>query len=98
MTHASQERRAEADRNFSGMRPCSDRGGREGEVLDWREEGQPLTGQEARGVQEVVERALRQSSDTYGKWHKSLRTVARWQGWASNPLLGERGCVDAQEM
>ena len=41
------------------MRPCSDQGGREGEVLAWREEGQPLTEQEARGVQEVVERVLR---------------------------------------
>ena len=28
-------------------------------MLDWREEGQPLTGQEAKGVQEGVERVLR---------------------------------------
>ena len=37
------------------MHPCSDREGREEEVLDWREEGRLSTGQEARGVQEVVE-------------------------------------------
>ena len=42
-----------------GMRLCSDQEGRGGEVLDWREEGRPSTGQEAREVQEVVNRGLR---------------------------------------
>ena len=55
MTSPGQERRVEADRRFLGMRPCSDRGGREEEVLDWREEGRLSIGQEARGVQEGVE-------------------------------------------
>ena len=41
---------------IAGMHPCSDHEGREGEVLDWREEEQLLIGQEAREVQEAVER------------------------------------------
>lgn len=44
---------------IAGTPPCSDREGREGEVLDWREEGRLSIGQGARGVQEVVERGLR---------------------------------------
>ena len=47
---------------ISGMRPCSDRGGREGEVLDWREEGRLSIGQEVRGVQEEVEREVREAA------------------------------------
>lgn len=62
------------------MRPCSDREGREGEVLDWLEEGRLSTGQEARGVQEGVERGLRdeqgRSSDIHGEWPK--------KGWNSS--------------
>ena len=45
--------------DISGMRLCSDREGREGEVLDWREEGRLSIGQEVRGVQEGVESGLR---------------------------------------
>ena len=45
--------------DISGMRLCSDREEREGEVLDWREEGRLSIGQEVRGVQEGVERGLR---------------------------------------
>lgn len=75
MTSARHERRREAN-DIAGMRPCSDREGREGEVLGWREEGRLSIGQEARGVQEVAERGLRdeegRSSDTHGEWHKTF--------------------------
>ena len=51
------------------MHPCLDQEGRGGEVLDWREEGRPSTGQEAREVQEAVDTGLRdeegRSSDTH---------------------------------
>ena len=53
-----------------GMRPCSDRGGREGEVLDWREEGRLSIGQEVKGVQEVVELGLREGCEMRKEVHR----------------------------
>ena len=51
------------------MRPCLDQEEPGGEVLDWREEGRPSTGHEAREVQEAVDTGLRDeeggSSDTH---------------------------------
>lgn len=58
MTSALREGKREAN-EIAGTPPCSDREGREGEVLDWREEGRLSIGQGVRGVQEVVERGLR---------------------------------------
>ena len=52
---------------MAGMHPCSDRGGRGGEVLDWQEAGRPSIGQEAKGVQEVVERRLRNEKKSSSK-------------------------------
>lgn len=53
----------------AGMHPCLDQEGQGAEVLDWREEGRPSTGQEAREVQEAVDTGLRdeegRSSDTH---------------------------------
>ena len=53
----------------AGMRPCLDQEEQGGEVLDWREEGRPSTGQEVREVQEAVDTGLRdeegRSSDTH---------------------------------
>ena len=77
-----------------GMRPCLDQEGREVEVLDWREEGRPSTGQEAREVQEVVDRGLRdekgRSSDTHEGcnnrtkiWHETT-----WLGIDFSPRRG----------
>ena len=51
------------------MHPCLDQEERGGEVLDWREEGRLSIEQEAREVQEVADRGLRdgegRSSDTH---------------------------------
>lgn len=63
MTSVRQVSNTEAD-CIAGMRPCSDQGGQEGEALDWREEGRLSIGQEARGVQEVVDEGL---SDEEGR-------------------------------
>lgn len=42
-------------------------------MLDWQEEERPSIGQEAKGVQEVVERGLRDeegsSPNTHREWH-----------------------------
>ena len=54
MASVPSERRRET-KEMAGMHPCLDREGREGEVLDWREEGPLSIGQEAREVQEGVE-------------------------------------------
>ena len=66
-----------AANEIAGMRPCLDQEGRGGEVLDWREEGRPSTGQEAREVQEVVDRGLRdeegRSSDTHEECNNKTR-------------------------
>ena len=77
-----------------GMRPCLDQEGREGEVLDWREEGRPSTGQEAREVQEVVDRGLRdekgRSSDTH-EWCNNRTKIwheITWLGIDSSPRRG----------
>ncbi len=79
------ERGKEANK-VAGMRPCSDREGRGVEVLDWQEEGRLSIGQEASGVQEVVERALRdekgRSSDAYREWDNRFRICHKLQGWA----------------
>ena len=53
-----------------GMRPCSDRGEREGEVLDWREEGRLSIGQEVKGVQEVVELGVREGCEMRKEVHR----------------------------
>ena len=53
-----------------GMRLCLDQEGRGGEVLDWREEGRPSTGQEGREVQEVVDRGLRDEEGRRSDTHK----------------------------
>lgn len=59
---------------MAGMRPCSDRGEQEGEALDWRGEGRLSTGQEARGVQEVVDEGL---SDEEGRSRDAHGVITR---------------------
>lgn len=39
-------------------------------MLDWQEEGRPSIGQEARGVQEVVERGLRNEEKSSSKTYR----------------------------
>ena len=81
------------------MRPCSDQEGREGEVLDWREEGRLSIGQEAREVREAVERGREMRKGCrpipIDDRIRSLGSVIRLQSWASTPL--PRGGVDAQK-
>ena len=39
-------------------------------MLDWQEAGRPSIGQEARGVQEVVERGLRNEEESSSKTYR----------------------------
>ena len=78
----------------AGMRPCSDQEGRGGEGLVWREEGRPSTGQEAREVQEVVDRGLRDEEGRSSDRHEECNNKTRiwhdiaWLGTNSFPKRG----------
>ena len=58
-------------------------------MLDWREEGRLLIGQEARGVQEVVERELPNKEKDgrpipNSKWHRKFGVCHATAGMGTN--------------